>query len=130
MNLKKILHVEDDEDIQAVALMSLEALGNFDVLQCLSGQEALGKAPAFRPDLFLLDAMMPGMSGLETLTALRLIPDMKNIPVIFMTAKAQQDEVQNFMNHGAIGVITKPFDPVTLSDEIRTIWQQKAALPA
>ncbi len=124
MVLKKILHVEDDEDIQAVALMALESLGGFDVMQCPSGQDAVDKAVEFQPDLFLLDAMMPGMSGLETLVALRTIPEVKDVPAIFMTAKAQQDEIRNFLSQGAIGVITKPFDPVTLSDEIRSVWEE------
>ena len=121
--LPKILHVEDDLDIQAIALLSLETLGGFMIVQASSGQEALEKAPAFSPDLLLLDVMMPTMDGPELLQELRKLPQFTQTPVIFMTAKAQPEEVQQFMELGAIDVITKPFDPLTLADQIRAIWQ-------
>ena len=121
--LPKILHVEDDLDIQAIALLSLETLGGFMIVQASSGQEALEKAPAFSPDLLLLDVMMPTMDGPELLQELRKLPQFTQTPVIFMTAKAQPEEVQQFMELGAIDVITKPFDPMTLADQIRAIWQ-------
>jgi len=121
MDIKKILHVEDDEDIQAIALIALETIGNFEVRQCLCGKEALEVAPEFLPDLYLLDAMMPGMTGVETLAALREANPEQTIPAIFMTAKAQKNEVSEFMDQGALGVITKPFDPLTLADQIREI---------
>jgi len=120
--LEKILHVEDDEDIQAIALMSLETVGGFTVEQCSGGLEALEKIKVFVPDLFLLDVMMPDMSGLETLEAIRKIPELSEIPAIFMTAKAHQMEIQEFLDAGAMDVITKPFDPIELPDQIRTIW--------
>jgi two-component system OmpR family response regulator len=81
------------------------------------------KAPAFSPDLLLLDVMMPTMDGPELLQELRKLPQFTQTPVIFMTAKAQPEEVQQFMELGAIDVITKPFDPMTLADQIRAIWQ-------
>ena len=121
--LPKILHVEDDLDIQAIALLSLETLGGFMIVQASSGQEALEKAPAFSPDLLLLDVMMPTMDGPELLQELRKLPQFTQTPVIFMTAKAQPEEVQQFVELGAIDVITKPFDPMTLADQIRAIWQ-------
>jgi len=121
MTIKKILHVEDDPDIQAIALIALETMGGFEVRQCLSGKDALDLAPEFKPDLYLLDAMMPGMSGLETLSALRKDDSLGDIPAIFMTAKAQSSEVSEFLDSGALGVITKPFDPLTLADQIRDI---------
>jgi two-component system OmpR family response regulator len=121
--LPKILHVEDDLDIQAIALLSLETLGGFTIVQASSGQEALEKAPAFSPDLLLLDVMMPTMDGPELLQELRKLPQFSQTPVIFMTAKAQPEEVQQFVELGAIDVITKPFDPLTLADQIRAIWQ-------
>ncbi len=121
MEIKKILHVEDDEDIQAIALIALETMGGFEVMQCSSGRDAVDKAPAFQPDLYLLDAMMPGMTGLETLAELRKNGSLGDVPAIFMTAKAQSSEVSEFLDSGALGVITKPFDPMTLADQIRDI---------
>ena len=122
--LSKILHVEDDLDIQAIAQIALETIGGFEVLQCSSGQEALKAAPDFKPDLFLLDVMMPGMTGPETLAALRELPGMADIPAIFMTAKAQRDEVAEFLALGAIEVVVKPFEPMELAGEIRAAWER------
>jgi two-component system, OmpR family, response regulator len=125
--LKKILHVEDDPDIQEIAIMVLETLGGFDVRQCDSGPEALAVAPEFRPDLFLLDVMMPEMSGPETLRRLREVPDFSNTPAVFMTAKAQSEEIQAFLDYGAVGVITKPFDPMELTEQILACWKKSFA---
>jgi len=123
MPLNKILHVEDDLDIQNIANVTLTSIGGFVVNCCSSGAEALKVAKDFMPDLILLDVMMPEMDGPTTLATLREIPEIKNVPAIFMTAKAQTDEINSFLALGAIGVITKPFNPMTLPDEIRTIWQ-------
>ncbi len=118
MTTKKLLHVEDDPDIRTIAGIALETVGGFNLKQCESGNEALGIAEDFAPDILLLDAMMPGLSGAETLVALRKIDSMAGVPAIFMTAKVQPEEVKEFLSLGAIGVITKPFDPMKLSDEI------------
>ncbi len=122
---KKILYVEDDVDIQSVVKAVLEMIGGFDVLVCSSGQEALEKALEFEPDLCLLDVMMPGMDGPETMLALRKIDYFKGIPFAFLTAKAQPDEIVRLKSLGAIDVIGKPFDPSTLSDQVRKIWDQR-----
>ncbi len=82
------------------------------------------KTPAFDPDLILLDVMMPGMDGVETFQKLRQISNLKNTPVIFMTAKAQPAEIDHYKSLGCAGVIAKPFDPITLPDEVRTIWRE------
>ncbi len=121
MSNEKILFVEDDEDIRAIAMIALESVGEFVVMQCPGGDEAVQKAEGFAPDLLLLDAMMPGMSGIETLGALRNIPGLADTPAVFMTAKAREAEKNEFFDAGAIGVITKPFDPMTLGDQIRQI---------
>jgi two-component system OmpR family response regulator len=76
----------------------------------------------FKPELILLDAMMPRMSGLEVLQELQKSPDTANIPVIFMTSKVKPSELEAFTAAGAIGVITKPFDPVELPDQIKDLW--------
>jgi two-component system, OmpR family, response regulator len=124
-SLTKILHVEDEPDIQEVAKLALEAVGGFTVETCSSGQEALEKASIFMPDLILLDVMMPGMDGPETMRALRELPGFDTTPVVFMTAKVMGAEVQRFKEMGALDVISKPFDPMTLTDDIKRIWDAR-----
>ena len=125
--LTKILCVEDEPDIQAIAKLALETVGGFTIETCSSGREALLKAPEFGPDLILLDVMMPGMDGPETLQALRALPGFETTPVIFMTAKAMASEIQKYKELGALDVIPKPFDPMTLSDQIKAIWNAPRA---
>lgn len=115
-----VLYAEDEADIREVTELALEDEG-FELVPCASGQEALDKAAALTPGLILLDVMMPGMDGPTTLTKLRELPHLVSTPVIFMTAKIQPAEVAQYKNLGALGVISKPFDPMTLADEIRNI---------
>jgi two-component system, OmpR family, response regulator len=122
--LNRILYVEDDIDIRTITLMVLETMSGFVVEACTSGAEALSKASAFQPDLILLDVMMPGMNGPETLLALRKLPQLANTPAVFMTAKVQPKEVQSYLQLGALGVIAKPFDPMTLAGELREMWKK------
>lgn len=121
--LKRILFVEDDPDIQVIAQMALQELGGFLVEVCSSGEEAIAKAPAFEPDMILLDVMMPGMDGPDTLKKLRLSPQMTTIPAVFMTAKVQTHEIEQYKAMGVVDVIAKPFDPMTLSSTICHIWE-------
>ncbi len=123
-SLNRILFVEDDSDIQSVARLALVAVGKFTVEICSSGAAALETAPTFVPDLILLDVMMPGMDGPSTLKALRQLPETAEIPVIFMTAKVQTHEVARYKELGAVDVIAKPFEPMTLSTTVRSMWQQ------
>lgn len=120
--LQKILYAEDEEDIRAVVELALESVGGFTLKSCSSGQEAIREAPGFQPDLILLDVMMPGMDGPSTFRVLRDNPTLADTPVIFMTAKVQSDEVALYKKLGATDVIPKPFDPMTLADQIRSIW--------
>lgn len=120
--LQKILYVEDEPDIQLVARVALEAFGGYQLAVCSSGAEALNIAPEFMPDLFLLDVMMPGMDGPETLSRFRQLPMFTDIPVIFITAKIQPDEIKYLLSLGAIGVIAKPFEPLNLSSQIQTFF--------
>ena len=122
--LKRILYVEDEPDVQAVARLALEVLGKFTIEVCSSGHEALAKAPSFRPDLILLDVMMPGMDGVSTLKAFKQSPVLSLIPVIFMTAKTQPSEVTRYKELGAIDAIAKPFDPMKLSSLVAGIWSK------
>ena len=121
--LKRILYVEDEPDIQAVARIALESVGGFILEVCSSGFEALEKCANFNPDLLLLDVMMPGMDGVSTLKELRKQPGLDNVPAMFMTAKVRPSEIEQLRQEGAIDVIPKPFDPMTLSDQIRKIWE-------
>lgn len=121
-SLTRILYVEDDPGIQTIVRIALERRGGFTVEVCDSGKQAIEVAPQFAPDLILLDVMMPGMDGIDTFKALREIPETVDIPVIFITAKVQQREVDLYKELGIVAVIRKPFDPLTLSDTVRDIW--------
>ena len=118
----KVLCVEDEADIRVITKLALEA-GEFEVETCASGTEAIEKVGSFRPDLILLDVMMPGMDGPATLKALReALPEMQ-VPVIFMTAKASASEVIRYKSLGAVDVIVKPFDPMTLASTVKATWE-------
>lgn len=123
--LENILYVEDELDIQTIVQLALESIGGYHLTVCSSGAEALAVASKWVPDLILLDVMMPEMDGPTTLKQLQTqYPAFKNIPVIFMTAKVQPQEILEYKRLGAIEVITKPFDPMLLSTTIQTIWEQ------
>ena len=121
--LQRVMCVEDDPDIRMILEFSLSNLGGYEVCLCPSGPAALAQAPLFKPELVLLDVMMPGMSGPQTLAALRDLPVMRGVPVVFLTAKAMPDEVEDLLKYGATGVIVKPFDPVALPQNIRIYWE-------
>lgn len=122
--LCRILYVEDEPDIRAVAKLALEAVGGFTLEICSSGQEALEKAEAFAPQMMLLDVMMPEMDGPTTMKRLHAIPALANVPAVFMTAKVQSQEVKEYKAQGAVEVIAKPFDPMTLASDINEIWKR------
>lgn len=124
-DVKKILYVEDEPDIQKVAKLALEHVGGFEVLVCSSGPEAIENGPAFEPDMILLDVMMPGMDGPATLEALRKIDSLSETPAVFLTAKVLPTEIQRYKELGALEVIAKPFDPMALSDQVRAVWDNR-----
>lgn len=126
--LKSILLVEDDEDIRVIAKMSLEMAGDVEVLSCNSGVEAVSRAGDFDVDLVIMDVMMPEMDGPEALAQLRKHESFTHTPFIFMTAKTQTKELQSYMSMSVIGVISKPFDPMTLADEVLALWANKNQL--
>jgi diguanylate cyclase (GGDEF)-like protein len=128
--LTRILIVEDEADIGAIAQLALEAVGGFTIRVCGSGADALKVAPDFAPDLILLDVMMPRMDGLMTLRALRELPAMAATPVMFITAKVQPQEIAQYRELGALDVIHKPFDPMTLAATISAAWERSQANPA
>ena len=121
-SLTRILCAEDDPDIRMILRASLESIGGFTVQIAENGRAALEQAPAFAPDLVLLDVMMPEMDGPTTFEALRATPDLADLPVIFLTAKTQPEEVEAYLALGIDDVIQKPFDPITLPTQVRTIW--------
>lgn len=123
---RRVMYVEDDPDIRAIAEIALQDVGGFTAALCESGTEALAVAPGFAPELVLLDVMMPRMDGRSTLRALRQLPGMAEVPVIFMTARLQRSEIREYRDLGAIGVIPKPFDPMTLSEQIAQILTDAA----
>ena len=122
-DLKRILYVEDEPDIQAVARIALATVGGFVLKVCSSGEEAVREVAGFDPELILLDVMMPGMDGPGTLKALRALPGVERVPVVFMTAKVQPNEVAHYKSLGALAVVAKPFNPMTLAEQIRSIWR-------
>lgn len=121
--LRRVMCVEDDPDIRMILEFSLATVGGYEVRCCAEGHAALAQAAEFRPDLVLLDVMMPGLSGPETLVALCAQPCMQGVPVVFMTAKALPDELEQLLGHGATGLIVKPFDPMTLPKDILPYWE-------
>jgi CheY-like chemotaxis protein len=118
-DIRKVLMVDDEPDIRKIGQISLAHVGGWEVVLAASGPEGLEAARRERPDLILLDVMMPGMDGPATLAALRAEEATRDIPVIFMTAKAQRAELERYVALGARAVIVKPFDPMSLPDEIR-----------
>jgi two-component system OmpR family response regulator len=122
--LDRIMYVDDEPDVRKVAKISLELVGKFTLCLCESGREAIAQAQGFRPDLILLDVMMPGMDGPTTLSALREIEATASTPVVFMTAKAQPAEIKRYRELGAVEVFTKPFQAMLLPDRLRELWRQ------
>jgi two-component system OmpR family response regulator len=122
--LKKILYAEDENDIRAIAQIALEDIGGLSVNYCVNGKEVLEVLDTLKPDLLLLDVMMPEMDGPTALQELRKNPDNAALPVIFMTAKIQTNEIEEYKLLGAIDVIAKPFDPMLLAKIIKDAWNK------
>jgi len=121
--IRKIMIVDDDEDIRVVTELAARRIGNWEVVSVGSGEEALAEARVELPDVILLDVLMPDLDGPTTLEKLREEPRTAAIPVIFLTARVQQHEVDRYLGLGARGVISKPFDVTSLPDEVRRILQ-------
>jgi CheY-like chemotaxis protein len=115
---RKILIVDDEADIREVAAMSLETVCGWDVLQARSGAEGIRIAQKDHPDVILLDVMMPDMDGPKTLQALQADSAVASIPVIFLTAKVQSSDRKRFAEMGVTAVLSKPFDPLLLGEQI------------
>jgi DNA-binding response OmpR family regulator len=123
IDLQNVMYVEDDPDIREIATLALQDVGGLTVKVCDSGQLALKEVDGFAPQLILLDVMMPDMDGPETLAALRLQGSIaEETAVAFMTAKVHPDELVRYRELGVTDVIAKPFDPMTLADDVRALW--------
>jgi CheY-like chemotaxis protein len=124
--LNRICYVEDDEDIQRIVRMSLEKVGKMTVEIVGDPMVAIERMTAFKPELVMLDWMMPGMDGPALFRKMREVPETKDLPVVFITAKASQRELEELKALGALGTISKPFSPRDLPDQLRALW---AAVP-
>jgi CheY-like chemotaxis protein len=122
--LKNILYVDDDPDLQKIVQLSLQAKGEFTVQVCDSGMEAIAKVKESPPDLIILDVIMREMDGPETLLELRKLPEAADVPIIFMTSRVRPEKVKRYKEIGAVGVIEKPFQPRKLADQVRKLWNQ------
>ncbi|CAD7337885.1 MULTISPECIES: response regulator [Sphingomonadaceae] len=119
----RILYVDDEADLREIAVMSLELDPEIQVRTAASGAEALEQAKQWQPALILLDVMMPGMDGPATLARLRADPDTSEIPAAFITAKTHPRHVTDLKALGARAVLAKPFDPMSLAANVRTLLQ-------
>jgi two-component system, OmpR family, response regulator len=123
--LKKVMLAEDDADIQTVVRLSLKMRGVTDVLVVENGEECLAGLRDFRPDVILLDVMMPKLDGYETCRRLKENPATRTIPVVFLTAKTQHYEIERGLGLGAAGYLTKPFDPMKLYEQLVALLEEK-----
>jgi two-component system, OmpR family, response regulator len=120
--LKKISYVEDDEDIQRIVRMSLERVGKMTVDVVGDPTLAIEAMASFKPDLVMLDWMMPKMDGPTLFREMKQHPETRNLPVVFITAKASARDLESLMAMGAVGTISKPFSPKDLPEQLREIW--------
>jgi CheY-like chemotaxis protein len=120
--LNRICYVEDDEDIQRIVRMSLERVGKMTVAVVSDPTQAMQTFAEFKPDLVMLDWMMPVLDGPALFRQMKLRPETSSLPVVFITAKASQRELDELMAMGAAGAISKPFSPKDLPDQLRAIW--------
>jgi len=125
--LNSVLYVDDDPDVRAVAALALGREGDLAVTTCASGTEAIDLARRVRPDLIILDYLMPGLDGPDTLVRLRVQHETQDIPVIFVTTIGICDDVRRFTAMGLLGIIEKPFGLFRLLGQVRQLWQSGAA---
>jgi len=116
--MRRILIIDDEDDIREVAALSLEATAGWEIVAASSGAEGIRAAAEHKPDAILMDVMMPGMDGPTTFRQMQQNPDIARIPVLLLTAKVQGVDQRRFADLGVAGVLFKPFDPMTLAQEI------------
>ena len=117
---QRILHVDDQPDIRGIVKLALGKIGGFTVCSCSSGEEALAAAPGFDPEILLIDMSMPGMDGMALLARMREAGIA--VPAVFFTARINPSDIDRYRAAGAIGTVSKPFDPLKLGRQIIQIW--------
>jgi CheY-like chemotaxis protein len=122
--LQRVCYVEDDEDIRKIVRMSLERIGKLTVEVIGDPMVAIDAMKAFKPELVMLDWMMPGMDGPTLYRKMREVPEVCDLPVVFITAKASEKELNELRTLGAVGTISKPFSPKDLPEQLREIWKK------
>lgn len=122
ISLKRVLLADDEPDLLEIARIALENLGGFEVATCRSGEELLALLPVFKPDLVVIDVLMPDMGGLEVFLSVRGTAGFESVPVVFLTGLVLESDLQQLRDHGAADIIIKPFDPMTLAERIGRIW--------
>ena len=122
--LVRVFYAEDDEDIQRIVRMSLERIGKMTVEVVGDPMVAIERITVFKPDLVMLDWMMPGMDGPALYRKMLETPEVKSLPVVFITAKASERELNELRTMGALGTISKPFSPTNLPEQLRALWNK------
>ncbi len=123
--MRRILIIDDEDDIREVAALSLEATAGWHILTARSGAEGISMAAAHRLDAILMDVMMPGVDGPTTFRTMQGMPEIASIPVLFLTAKVQGVDQRRFAGLGVAAVLFKPFDPLTLAQQICEVLDWK-----
>lgn len=116
--MRRILIIDDEDDIREVAQLSLESIAGWKVSTARSGAEGIERAKAEKPDAILMDVMMPAMDGPTTFREMQKIPETADIPVVLLTAKVQGVDQRRFAGLGVAAVLFKPFDPLTLAEQM------------
>ncbi len=123
ISLQRILLADDEPDILEISRIALETLGGYEVIVCESGSAFLELLPEFRPDLVIIDALMPDMNGLEVLAEMRRMDGFEDVPAVFLTGLVLERDLRDLWASGAVDIITKPFDPMKLPQRIDGIWK-------
>lgn len=121
ISLQRILLADDEPDILEISRIALETVGGFEVSVCLSGKTLLERLPEFKPDLVIVDVLMPDMTGPEVFEEIRQRPEYDEVPVIYLTGVIQEEELEDLRETGVADIILKPFDPMTLADRINGV---------
>jgi two-component system OmpR family response regulator len=122
--LKKVLYIDDEQDILDIVQMCLETIGNLEVTTSTNSKDALSLMNEVRPDLVMLDVMMPESDGPSVLNEIRKHKEFEDIPILFVTARVQTEDIDNYKKLGAASVISKPFDPMEISNEVQEAWRE------
>ncbi len=121
ISLQRILLADDEPDILEISRIALETVGGFEVSVCLSGKTLLERLPEFKPDLVIVDVLMPDMTGPKVFEEIRRRPEYDEVPVIYLTGVIQEEELEDLRETGVADIILKPFDPMTLADRINGV---------